>query len=50
MTVWMKISEVNKAANVENHTSCVQNEWQQEKGEKGDGGASQFLQLQRRGG
>lgn len=41
-----KVSEVNRAANVENHTSCVQNEWQQEKG----GGASQFLQLQRRGG
>ena len=35
--MYRKQTEVNKAANAENHTSCIQNEWQQEK-IKGGGG------------
>lgn len=39
--MYRKQTEVNKAANAENHTSCIQNEWQQGKkgrGEEGKGG------------
>lgn len=37
--MYRKQTEVNKAANAENHTSCIQNEWQQEKNrEEGEGG------------
>lgn len=35
--LYRKVAEVNRAANVENHTSCVQNEWRREKGEEGGG-------------
>lgn len=50
--LYRKQTEVNKAANAENHTSCIQNEWQQEKKREDEGGRgdSQFSQLRRRDG